>query len=372
MTVKDLHREAMKFNDLALIAKQNNNVLEKKNNYLKAFEFEKQAFILFNSESSEEPTRSVLLRSAANLAMLSEQLREAEKLISIGLAGDPPIEIADEFRDLLQQVNFYRHLELHGIVLNSNELQLSLSGNQVGHGLIRSDEFLNRIEIIEKMAFRTADRIRNKPFNDKGRPLKNNVVNFEPYLSIPRAASFAVTIRFGQSADQQVFDGMYVQTHLIDDILKNINLINEENYNQLSENIKDESYRRNFIALTKQLAPDGDRIKLVGFTTTRNLNTNTVALTKISKDVQVQPTREDLFFPNSKKEIAITGTLSFADSKRSKIKLTDSKSKDYEIEVPQGLLSDIVKPYFEETVIIRGIIEGKKIQLKDIEKVEKL
>ncbi|WP_211345637.1 hypothetical protein [Paraflavitalea soli] len=370
MTVKDLHREAMKFNDLALIAKQNNDVVEIKNNYLKAFEFEKQAFILFNSESSEEPTRSVLLRSAANLAMLSEQLREAEKLISIGLAGDPPNEIADEFRDLLQQVNFFRHLELHGIVLNSNELQLSLSGNQVGHGLIRSDEFLNRIEIVERMAFRTADRIRNKPFNDKGRPLKNNVINFEPYLSIPRAASFAVTIRFGQSTDQQVFAGMDVQSQLIDDILKNIKLINEENYSQLAENIKDESYRRNFIALTKQLAPDGDRIKLVGFTTTNNFSNKTIALTKISKEVQVEATSKDSIDPVSKKEIEITGTLSFADSKKSKIKLTDSKNSDYEIEVPQGLLSDIVKPYFEETVIIRGTQEGKKIQLKDIEKVE--
>ena len=372
MTVKDLHREAMKFNDLALIAKQNNNVSEVKENYLKAFEIEKQAFILFNSESSEEPTRSVLLRSAANLAILSEQIREAEKLISIGLAGDPPHSIAEEFRNLLQQVNFLRHLELHGIVLNPNELQLSLSGNQVGHGLIRSDEFLNRIEIIERMAFRTADRIRNKPFNDKGRPLKNNVVNFEPYLSIPRAASFAVTIRFGQSAEQQVFEGMDVQTQLIDDILKNINLINEENYEQLSQNIKDESYRRNFIALTKKLAPDGDRIKLVGFTTTRNLDNNIVALTRINKEVQVQDLGEYSMLPISKKEIEITGTLSFADSKKSKIKLTDAKNTDYEIEVPQGLLSDIVKPYFEETVIIRGIQAGKKIELKDIEKIEYL
>src|SRR4051794_38109082 len=116
-----------------VIAKQENCISEIKRNYIKAFEFEKQAFILFNSESSKEPTRSVLIRSAANLAILSEQMREAEKLISIGLAGDPPSEIAEEFRDLLQQVNFFRHLELHG--LSPTELQLSLSGNQVGHGL---------------------------------------------------------------------------------------------------------------------------------------------------------------------------------------------------------------------------------------------
>lgn len=370
MTVKDLHREAMKYNDLALIAKQNNLLTKVKENYLKAFEFEKQAFILFNSQSSEEPTKSVLLRSAANLAFLSEQLREAEKLISLGLAGDLPNDIAEEFRDLLQQVNFFRHLELHGIVLNSYELQLSLSGNQVGHGLIRSDEFLNRIEIIEKLAFRTADRIRNKPFNDRGRPLKDNVINFEPYLSIPRAASFAVTIRFGQSVEQTVFEGMDVQTQLIDDILKNIKLINDENYDGLSENIKDNSYRRNFIALTKRLAPDGDRIKVVGFTTTRRGNNETVALTRISKEVNVQNNMEAINTPISGKPIEIVGTLSFADSKRRKIKLTDSKKKDYEIEVPQGLLSDIVKPYFEDTVLIKGVQKRKVIELKDIEKIE--
>lgn len=372
MTVKDLHREAMKFNDLALIAKQENSVSEVKNNYLKAFEFEKQAFVLFSSESSEEPTRSILIRSAANLAFLSDQIREAEKLISIGLAGEPPNEIAEEFRDLLQQVNFFRHLELHGIVLNATELQLSLSGNQVGHGLIRSDEFLNRIEIIEKLAFRTADRIRHKPFNERGRPLKDNVVNFKPYLSIPRAASFAVTIRFGQSADQQVFEGMDIQTELIDDIIKNIKLINEENYNQLTENIKDESYRRNFIALTKQLAPDGDRIKLVGFTTTRRENNETVALTKVNKEFQIQSEIGEVTILKKEQqvEITVTGTLSFADSKKRKIKLTDSKNIDYDIEVPQGLLADIVKPYFEETVIIKGFRKGRKIELKDIEKVE--
>ena len=218
MTVKELHREAMKFNDLALIARNENSISDVKTYYLKAYEFERQAFILFNSQSQEEPTRSILIRSAANLAILAEQLREAEKIISIGLAGDPPDEIANELRNLLQQVNFFRHLELHGVRLNINELQLSLSGNQVGHGLIRSDEFLTRIEIIEKLAFRTADRLRKKPFNDKGRPLKDNVLKFEPYLSIPRAASFAITIRFGESLSQGIFEGMDVQTELIDDI----------------------------------------------------------------------------------------------------------------------------------------------------------
>jgi hypothetical protein len=48
-----------------------------------------------------EPTRSVLHRSAASLAVECLQLREAERLIGQALAGNPPPDIADELRDLL-------------------------------------------------------------------------------------------------------------------------------------------------------------------------------------------------------------------------------------------------------------------------------
>ena len=368
MTVKDLHRESMKFNDLALLAKFDNDIYKVKENFFKAFEFEKQAFILFNRSSNEEPTRSILVRSAANLAILSEEFREAEKLISIGLAGDISEEFANEFRDLLQQINFFRHLELKGIVLNTDELQLSLAGNQVGHGMIRSDEFLNRIDIIEKIAYRTADRLRKNPFADNAKSKKDNVINFEPYLSVPRAASFAVTIRFGQIPSQQVLEGMNIQSVLIDDILSNIQLINEENYLKLNENIQDETYRNNFIALAKQLAPDGDRIKLVGFTTTKNSKNITVTLTKPTNRIEPYTIPKKNKVTVIDEPVELEGVLSFADSKKSKIKLTNNENTDFEIVVPNGLLSDIVKPFFEDVVFIKGIKSGKKIILNDISK----
>ena len=50
--------------------------------------------------------RSVLHRSAASLALECGALREAERLIAAALSGDPPDEIAEELRDLLEQVYF--------------------------------------------------------------------------------------------------------------------------------------------------------------------------------------------------------------------------------------------------------------------------
>ena len=91
MTVKDLHRKAMEYNDQAIIAKSKGE--DPKSFYLKAFEFEKQAYALFVSKSNAEPTRSVLLRSAASLAMMAGLNVEAEKLIGLAISGNPPEEI---------------------------------------------------------------------------------------------------------------------------------------------------------------------------------------------------------------------------------------------------------------------------------------
>ena len=55
-----------------------------------------------------EPTRSVLHRSAATLAVECSELREAEKLIGRALAGNPPDDIANELRDLLLEKIYSR------------------------------------------------------------------------------------------------------------------------------------------------------------------------------------------------------------------------------------------------------------------------
>jgi hypothetical protein len=192
------------------------------------------------------------------------------------------------------------------------------------------------------------------------------VIEFEPFLSVPRAASFAVTIRFGHSTSQIAIPGAESQTFLIDELLNNIELLNEGNYSKLNTTIREEDYRRNFIALIEKLAPDGDRVKLVGFTVKRNNETKIVPLTKIKTDFHIDDIES--IVENTKPEnIELIGILSFADSKKSTIKLTDKDNNDYIVKVPKGLLSDVVKPYFEEEVILIGTRVGKVIELNDLE-----
>lgn len=62
-----------------------------------------------------EPTYSVLHRSAASLALNCGDSRLAEKLAAKALSKNPPPEIAEELRDVLEQANSQRHKAAKGI-----------------------------------------------------------------------------------------------------------------------------------------------------------------------------------------------------------------------------------------------------------------
>ena len=102
-TTLEKHREAMAYADDALFAKRNGDSDRALSMFRLAFECERTAAELFASENDDEPTRSVLYRSAATLALDCGEYREAERLVARALADDPPEEIAVELRDLLDR-----------------------------------------------------------------------------------------------------------------------------------------------------------------------------------------------------------------------------------------------------------------------------
>jgi hypothetical protein len=103
-TTNDFHERAMEIADLALEARRRGDGEQAEAYFHEAFLYERQAAERVAPDLQAEPTRSVLHRSAASLAAQSGEFREAERLIAVALAGNPPEEIAEELRDLLQEV----------------------------------------------------------------------------------------------------------------------------------------------------------------------------------------------------------------------------------------------------------------------------
>ena len=100
-TVETLHREAMALVDQAVLARQSGDSARVLEIAREAFKKERAAADLVADQLELEPTRAVLHRSAATLAVECGELRDAERLIGRALAGNPPQDIADELRDLL-------------------------------------------------------------------------------------------------------------------------------------------------------------------------------------------------------------------------------------------------------------------------------
>lgn len=103
----NLHQEAMFFAQDALVAIQHKEMDKAFALNQKAFDIERQVALAL-VDSQNEPFRSMIMRSAACLALDIKQFREAEIFISYGLIGSPPDDIHQELLELLDRVKQQR------------------------------------------------------------------------------------------------------------------------------------------------------------------------------------------------------------------------------------------------------------------------
>jgi hypothetical protein len=121
--IQVLHQQAMDLAEAAAVARLRGAAEQAAQFTRQAFEQETQAAALIASVLDAEPTRSVLHRSAASLAIECGELQVAERLIATALSGNPPLEIAEELKDLFIQINLSQYLKRQGIHLDLNELR---------------------------------------------------------------------------------------------------------------------------------------------------------------------------------------------------------------------------------------------------------
>lgn len=359
-----LHDRAMEAAFLADLQRRRGNEEQAAKLFDEALAFELEAIAAMTTPV--EPTWSILHRSAGWLALDCNQPRQAEQLAAKALASEPPPKIAEELRDLLEQINFQRHLELKGVTLQQDEIQMSLSGKAVGLGIVNSDEFFNRVNDSSRIIHRIIERRKNKPFRERGRLEKDIKENYQVFVSVPRAASFSVTLKLGH-ASQLVLPGIMDTAAVVDEFMSLMELVSNSRLADIQEQISDPAYLRNFLGLTKKIAPDGERIRQVGFTVLRSGIERSVEITKPASEISLGLVEE----PSSAETepVELQGTLRYADAthhKGNRIKIVDAEQKPHMVMVPEGMMNDIVRPMWDLVVTIKGVRIGKSIELREI------
>jgi hypothetical protein len=359
-----LHHEAMQLAEQADNAKRMGDK-ERAIVYLDAaFAREKEAALLVH----EEPSRSVLLRSAASLALEYGNTREAERCIALALAGEPPVEIAEELRDLWEQAYFSRHLDLRGLTLDSDEFQMSIAGDDVGFGMAKSERFVRRIEQTQRLIHRTIERKANQEFSDTPTSTTKGSDDFEVYVTVPRAASLAVSFRIARPNDQEVLFPSLTPQSVVTEVLDCLSLLNDGKEVELRGRIADDAYYRSFVGIAKQIAPDGRSVKLVGFTASNDAGEQQrVAFKRQSKAIHlVKDTPAAADSPTTQ----YRGRLLFADDRAQRAPriqiVSDDGSKRQVIHVPRGMMADVVRPLWEYEVVATCTTTARGPLLEDI------
>jgi hypothetical protein len=370
--IEELHEQAMSLSDEAFVAKRRENFDLARQLYHRSLDLEVAAAELLKGDLTAEPTRSVLYRSAASIAMDCENLRLAEQLIATALAGDPPQEIAEELRDLLEQVNFQRHLGLRGFTLQENEFQVSFVGRSIGLGVAVSDEVVGRIEGIYKLIYRTIERIQEMPYRDSGSAGKE-AKSFPVLISVPRPGSFAISFSVG-NAEQPSFFRQVNPIDVVDEVVSCLSLLNDSKTDELNAKINSPDYFENFLELAIALAPSGEAVRSINITTIRNSQ---------ERGFEFKKTRNELnqslkywHARNRGKSVTIRGYIKLADSVRdgaeSRLILVDDENKRHRIVATREDIDKLVKSRWNSYVDVTGKYNSDGlIVLEQIKKVRK-
>ena len=100
----------MELADKADFLKTQEKTAEADDLYRQSLKAERDAAFAAKQQQIGEPTESVLFRSAATIAFEIKDYREAERLVCLGLSGNPPVEIANELRSLYDAVSMERNM----------------------------------------------------------------------------------------------------------------------------------------------------------------------------------------------------------------------------------------------------------------------
>ena len=195
--------------------------------------------------------------------------------------------------------------------------------------------------------------MKGRGFRESGRRPKELSDELELYVSVPRAASFAASFRIGGPQLELALAGASFPRDVITDVFDCFELLNAVNFRELEERIPDESYFRNFVGLAEQIAPDGEKVRRVGFTVTTVQGERHVVLTPKQERIRgTVPVSKPI---EREAIVEIVGTLLVANAKsmeRGRIEVVDDEGKTHRFAIPRGMMSDIVKPMFEERVIV--------------------
>jgi hypothetical protein len=346
-TVRELHNQSMQFAQEALIARESNDTASAIALAKQALALEMEAAGRISKDRNSEPTRSILYKGAASLAYQARDYDTAERLVFEGLTGFPPPRVRQELKDLYEQINFAAHLQVRDAVLQNAQVQLAITGHEVGSGQITYAAFQERIGAFIVLIDRTMRRLMGQIYQSSGRP-PQFARPFIPLIASPRVGSFAVILEVAQKPEiAQTF--LTSGQAVIDQVVDGLVLVQNQETKKLQQQIGDEKYYINFLSMAQQIAPDGDRVRAVGLTTVKQEVSFTLRKNEVVIPIPSAPEQDKV---REITTIIYQGVLDEASARGSgRLGFTSDQGHKMDLQVQEGM-DDLVRAHFNHQVEI--------------------
>lgn len=358
-TAAELHERAMALYDAALLARRRGDEKSFHECVRSALVTETNAAHSFDATHGMEPTRSILYRSAATIAMTGGLFQRALELSGAGLAGsDVPHEIRTELVALIKDANYRLHvLETEGVSIGNESLIMSLEGDAVGNGMVRHDVFKAKIGAMVNLINRTIDRMKGLPFGEA----RAKALAAPIFVSPPIPGSFAIEVRLGDQR-QPDLDGIPTAVDVdgvLNEVVECFQDFKNGNLELLQHKISSEDYYTNFMALGRTLQPDGSKITAVELIGNLRKGIKRVRITT----PRSRPARSKPAGQGTGELVEIIGLLRVAEKRdegKERVEVVDEEGKWHDIHVPAALMADVVRPLWDSRVVIQARRSGKR------------
>jgi len=137
--IETYHEHAMELAEEAFFLEKEGKDKDAYSKYKEAYNHERKSALLLKDDYEKEPSRSILFKSAANLAFKIQDYFDAIELIVEALTGNPPNEIKHELKELFNSIDI-------NLVISNSE-NIAKNKEQVYINPILKSEYIAREKI---------------------------------------------------------------------------------------------------------------------------------------------------------------------------------------------------------------------------------
>lgn len=346
-----MHEKAMDLLFQADVAKRNRDKTTENALLREALSIEAEVANQLLPSFSSEPTRSVVLCTAAIIALRLQLYQDAEKFASNALAGSPPTGQRTKLHAVLEDIRMAEALARDFVTIGERCAVLHLEGSGVGYGKVQFEDLSSRVESIHNLVVRSHERKLGKPYREKGKPPREVSEASRMFCEF-EAASLKVNIRFGGSQSTlfgtSADDAIDLAAEVLDAVVRQ----DQDRYTQA---VNDPDYQESLMNSVLGVMPDGRNVSSVSLVLASQNNKSVLTLNEPKATYKgfVRKMAKDLDVSGEVGTDVIVGEMLLMDASKhnGKFKIITT-SGEVEVRATKVSLCEVLKPFFGQEVSI--------------------